>query len=160
MRDMVRLALIVLLPLAAPSASAAGGFGHGEPQAAPDNDRQAILSVLEASAAEWNRGSVEGSMRAYWNSPDVTFSSGANTIKGYNATLDRYKRRYQAPDHEMGQLDYRDISIDLLCPDTAFVRGFWHLKQSGGKEPHGVFTLLMKKFPEGWRIVHDHSSGE
>ena len=78
----------------------------------------------------------------------------------FQAALDRYKRNYQAPGREMGQLDYRDVRVDILCADTAFVRGFWHLAQSGGKEPHGVFTLLMRKLPEGWKIVHDHSSGE
>ena len=26
-----------------------------------------------------------------------------------------------------------------------------------GKQPHGVFTLIFRKFPEGWRIVHDHT---
>jgi ketosteroid isomerase-like protein len=26
-----------------------------------------------------------------------------------------------------------------------------------GKQPRGVFTLIFRKFPEGWRIIHDHS---
>jgi ketosteroid isomerase-like protein len=29
-----------------------------------------------------------------------------------------------------------------------------------GKTPHGLFTLIFKRFPEGWRIVHDHTSAE
>jgi hypothetical protein len=30
-----------------------------------------------------------------------------------------------------------------------------------GKEPHGLFTLLLRRFDGAWRIVHDHtSSGE
>jgi hypothetical protein len=30
-----------------------------------------------------------------------------------------------------------------------------------GKEPHGLFTLLLRRLDGAWRIVHDHtSSGE
>jgi len=138
----------------------AGARAHPQSPAPEAAERDAILAALNASAAEWNKGNLDGYMAVYWNSPDLTFSSGANTTRGYQAALDRYKRNYQAPGREMGQLDYRDVRVDILCADTAFVRGFWHLVQSGGKEPHGVFTLLLRKFPGGWKIVHDHSSGE
>jgi hypothetical protein len=38
------------------------------------------------------------------------------------------------------------------------VRGGWSLKLKDG-EPHGLFTLWLRWFPEaGWRVVHDHSS--
>ncbi len=143
-----------LVPGAATSGEAASRGGAG------DAARRAILAVLSASAGEWNKGSLEGYMAAYWNSPDVTFSSAATTIKGYRETLERYQRAYQAPGREMGQLAYSDLRVDLLGAEAALVRGAWRLRQSGGKEPHGVFTLLMKRLPEGWRIVHDHSSGQ
>jgi ketosteroid isomerase-like protein len=45
----------------------------------------------------------------------------------------------------------------LIGSDHALVKGRWQLtlsKDSVG----GLFTLLMKKRPEGWRIVHDHTS--
>lgn len=158
MRYLSRIAPIVaVLAVAAVAVAAAQ---QAVAPAGADKDEQAIRSVLDASAAEWNKGNLDGYMSVYWNSTELTFSSGANTTRGYKAALDRYKRNYQAPGREMGQLDYRDVSVEILCADTAFVRGFWHLKQSGGKEPHGVFTLLLKKLPEGWKIVHDHSSGE
>ena len=47
-----------------------------------------------------------------------------------------------------------------LGVDAAVVRGRWHLTMSDGKTPHGLFTLVFRKFSDGWRIVHDHSSGE
>ena len=28
------------------------------------------------------------------------------------------------------------------------------------KKPHGLFTLIFRKFPDGWKIIHDHSAGE
>ncbi len=121
--------------------------------------RQAIQDVLDAQVAAWNQGDLDGFMTGYWHSPDLTFFSAAKVTSGWQATLDRYRERYQAegPD-KMGTLSFSDLEIDLLGPDSAFVRGRWRLVTS--KEPlGGLFTLLFKKKPEGWRIVHDHTSG-
>ena len=110
------------------------------------------------SADAWNRGDLETYMQAYWNSPETTFAGGARLTTGYAQTLEQYKKGYTGPGKEMGKLDYPDITPQFLCADTALVRGRWHLKMTSGKEPHGVFSLIMKKLPEGWRIIHDHSS--
>jgi ketosteroid isomerase-like protein len=45
----------------------------------------------------------------------------------------------------------------MLSPDAAAVLGRWRLKRAND-EPHGRFTLIFKRLPEGWRIVHDHTS--
>jgi hypothetical protein len=60
----------------------------------------------------------------------------------------------------MGHLDFQDLDIDLLSRSSAVVTGRWKLTMSDGKTPHGLFTLIFKRFPEGWRIVHDHTSAE
>ncbi len=128
------------------------------PAASPD--AAAVRKVLDDQVAAWNRGDLRGYMQGYWNSPDLTFFSGARVTKGWEATLQRYITGYQSGGREMGQLDFQDLEIQMLSPEAAFVRGKFHLKMKDGKEPHGLFTLLVKKFPEGWRIVHDHSCGE
>jgi ketosteroid isomerase-like protein len=58
----------------------------------------------------------------------------------------------------MGRLEFSDLNIQELAPDAAFVRGEWRLKMTDGKSPHGLFTLIFRKFPDGWKIVHDHTS--
>ena len=58
----------------------------------------------------------------------------------------------------MGTLEFAALQIEILAPDAAFVRGSWHLTMSDGKTPHGLFTLVFRKLPEGWKIVHDHTS--
>jgi ketosteroid isomerase-like protein len=125
----------------------------------PHEDRQAIQDVLDAQVAAWNRGDLDGFMGGYWHSPDLTFFSGKDVTSGWDATLDRYRKRYQAEGRDkMGTLTFSDIEIDLLGSESAFVRGRWQL--ATGKEPlGGLFTLLFKRKPEGWRIVHDHTSG-
>jgi beta-aspartyl-peptidase (threonine type) len=128
--------------------------------AAAETPQAAIEKVITGQQAAWNRHDLDAFMTGYWNSPLVTFSSGSQTIHGWQTTLDHYRKSYQSGGAEMGTLTFSDLKIEMLGDDAALVRGAFHLKMSDGKTPHGVFTLIFRKFPEGWRIVHDHSSGE
>jgi uncharacterized protein (TIGR02246 family) len=120
----------------------------------------AIRQVLQSQVDAWNRHDVEGFMAGYWNSPDLTFFSGGTETHGWQQTLERYRKNYQGPGAEMGKLEFKDLQVELLGPSAAVVRGKFQLTLSNGKQPHGLFTLVFRKFPEGWRILHDHSSGE
>lgn len=60
----------------------------------------------------------------------------------------------------MGTLEFSDLTVHMLAPDAAYVTGHWRLMMSRGDNPQGLTTLMFRKFPEGWRIVHDHSSAE
>jgi ketosteroid isomerase-like protein len=130
--------------------------GDGRSQGA----QSAITNVLQEQTNAWNHHDLEAFMAGYWNSPDLTFFSGAHESKGWQAALDRYKQTYQGAGHEMGKLEFSNLRIEMLGAEAAFVRGEFHLTMSDGKTPHGLFTLIFRKFPEGWRIVHDHSAGE
>ena len=149
MRTLV-LAVGVIMTLAM------GAFGADGSDAGP----QAIRKVLAEQAAAWNRHDLEGFMAGYWNSPELTFFSGAHETQGWQGALDRYKNNYQSAGHEMGKLEFSNLRIEMLAPDAAFVRGEFHLTMPDGKTPHGLFTLIFRKFPEGWKVVHDHSAGE
>jgi ketosteroid isomerase-like protein len=128
-------------------------------QSSPSNDNSvAIEHVLRAQQEAWNHHDLNGFMAGYWNSPELTFFSGAKETSGWQATLDRYRSTYNSPGHEMGTLEFSRLRIEMLGPEAAFVRGEWHLTMPDGKTPHGLFTLVFHRFPEGWRIVHDHTS--
>jgi ketosteroid isomerase-like protein len=128
-------------------------------QSSPSNDNSvAIEHVLRAQQEAWNHHDLNGFMAGYWNSPELTFFSGAKETSGWQATLDRYRSTYNSPGHEMGKLEFSGLRIEMLGPEAAFVRGEWHLTMPDGKSPHGLFTLVFHKFPEGWKIVHDHTS--
>jgi beta-aspartyl-peptidase (threonine type) len=118
----------------------------------------AVEHVLRTQQEAWNHHHLDAFMAGYWNSADLTFFSGAKQTGGWQATLDRYRTTYASPGHEMGTLEFSDLRVEILGPDAAFVRGAWHLTMPDGKTPHGLFTLVFRKFPQGWKIVHDHTS--
>jgi ketosteroid isomerase-like protein len=125
---------------------------------AADDPKSAVEQVLRVQQDAWNRHDLDAFMAGYWKSPELTFFSGANERHGWQETMDRYKATYDSPGHEMGKLDFSNLRIAMLGPEAAFVRGAWHLTMSDGKTPHGIFTLVFRKFPDGWKIIHDHTS--
>jgi len=130
-----------------------------KPNAAPDeraNDRAAIMKILEAQQNNWNQGNVDAFLEGYWHSPDLTFSGSGGVARGWDGVLARYKKNY--PDRAaMGQLDFSGLEFHFLGKDAALVLGHWHLTRAQG-DIGGVFSLVWQRFPEGWRIIHDHTS--
>jgi beta-aspartyl-peptidase (threonine type) len=121
-------------------------------------DESDIRAVLEKQVADWNTGRLEEFMAGYWRSPKLTFFSGGRKLSGWDATLERYRKTYQAEGKEMGKLQFSDLEIQLLGPSAAVVRGHWELTLSDGKTPGGLYTLIFRKFKDGWKIIHDHTS--
>jgi beta-aspartyl-peptidase (threonine type) len=144
--------LLLTFPATSPQANAqddSGSYG---------NYAKAVEQVLHKQQAAWNRHDLEGFMAGYWNSSELTFFSGGKEQDGWQAAMERYLARYASPGHEMGQLEFSGLRVEVPCQDFAFVRGSWKLTMSDGKTPHGLFTLVFRKFPDGWKIVHDHTS--
>lgn len=127
----------------------AGGSGQGSEVKAD------ILRVLDLQKKAWNSGDLEGYMAYYWKSDELTFQSGANRVRGWETLLERYKKNYSG--ERMGRLDFSDLEVKVLGDDCALVLGRWSLTVQE-ETKGGVFTLVMKRFPEGWRIIHDHTS--
>lgn len=127
--------------------------------AMPAMDRdslEAIRAVLAAQQAAWNRGDIQSFLEGYWHSPDLTFSGNNGTTRGWDAVRERYKQSY--PDRRaMGELNFSGLEFHFLGSDAALVLGRWHLKRHTG-ELGGVFTLVWQRFPDGWKIIHDHTS--
>lgn len=120
--------------------------------------KAAIEHVLRAQQAAWNRHDLDVFMAGYWNSPDLTFFSGSKENHGWQQTLDHYRAAYASPGHDMGKLEFSNLRIEMLGREAAFVRGEYHLTMPDGKTPHGLFTLIFRRFQDGWKVVHDHTS--
>jgi beta-aspartyl-peptidase (threonine type) len=126
----------------------------------PDHDDsvRAVRAVLERQVADWNKGDLDGFLGGYWNSPKVVFQSGGTRFDGWDAMRERYRRRYRAEGRAMGQLTFSGLDIELLGPAAILARGAWRLTMPDGTHPAGLFTVIFRRLPEGWRIVHDHTS--
>ncbi|GAB5535588.1 MAG: hypothetical protein Rubg2KO_18370 [Rubricoccaceae bacterium] len=117
-----------------------------------------IRSTLHAQVEAWNAGSVRGFMEGYVRSDSLTFLSGGSVRRGWEEALYAYLRDY--PDASaMGTLVFEEVTIRPLSPTRALVWGRWRL-QRADDAPSGLFTLLFAETPEGWRVMHDHTSSD
>jgi ketosteroid isomerase-like protein len=75
------------------------------------------------------------------------------------AILARYRKAY--PTREaMGTLSFSNIEVRRLGRGLALVTGEFHLDRTaaGGGNTSGRYTLILRKTPSGWKIIHDHTS--
>jgi ketosteroid isomerase-like protein len=116
-----------------------------------------VQKLLDDQVAAWNRADLEGYMAGYWKSPGLTFFSNANESHGWGQTLEHYRQKYKQNKNGMGKLALA-VNLEQVDEKTVLGRGEWRLTMPDGSTPHGLTTLIVRKLPEGWRIVHDHSS--
>jgi len=148
----IAIGILVLLTLPCPTALAAGS----PPGTKDANPEAAIRAVLDAQVADWNHGDVDHFMESYWKSDSTEFVGANGVVRGWQGVLDRYHKAY--PDRQaMGTLTFSDLEVIILCPTAALVVGHYHLQREKD-QPTGVFTLVFRKFPEGWKIINDHTS--
>ena len=142
-RSLLALAISLLL---APTARA---------DAEADAAVKAIEQVLRVQAEAWNRGDIAAFMEHYWKSDELTFSSGGQTTRGWQATKDSYLKRY--PTRElMGKLTFSQLEIKPLGTDAALVLGRWQLDRE--MPVGGNFSLVLRRMDGRWLIIHDHTS--
>lgn len=120
--------------------------------------RSEVDSVLTAQAAAWNRGDIAGYMDGYWRSDSLLFTSGGTIRRGWEETYEKYAAKYDSPE-KMGTLTFSGLEYHLPAGGAAWVFGRWELERAADR-PGGVFTLVLRHFPEGWKIVHDHTSSD
>lgn len=119
---------------------------------------EAIRDVLETQVEAWNQGSIGGFMAGYARTDTLRFASGGNVWYGWDATERRYRETY-IDEGMMGQLSFRDIDVWPISEENAVVFGRWRLDRSEVyQNTGGLFTLVFELTPDGWRIVHDHTS--
>ena len=131
----------------------------------PSADEKEIRGVLDAQVTAWNKGDLDGFMAGYWNDPALTFISGGDITSGWKKTKERYEKRYKSEGKEMGKLAFSELHVETFSPNAAMMRGKYELvfekeKDDKKKTARGRFTLIMRKFPDGWKVTHDHTSTE
>jgi len=126
--------------------------------ASAQTEEKVILDVLVKSAADWSRGDLDAFLTCYEMSPETTFV-GQQVTHGTEDLRARYLKAYPDAAH-MGKTTFSELKVRPLTSGLAIVTGRFALerKPEFGGGAHGIFTLVMRKGPGGWRIIHDHTS--
>jgi uncharacterized protein (TIGR02246 family) len=119
-------------------------------------EQKNIRALLEQQRRDWNRADIDAFMKGYEKSDDLVFTSGGEVYRGWLSALERYKKNYPNPE-AMGRLEFSNLEIRVLGSDVAVVLGKWSLTRKNDN-PHGVFTLVLRKHGGTWKIIHDHTS--
>lgn len=128
------------------------------PSAHTEPGERAIRASLNAQVVAWNTGDIDGFMRGYEDSPQTTFI-GHTVRHGYAEILANYKNKY-SDKAKMGTLTFSGIEVRMLSGVNAVVTGNYHLDfpDTGASEQEGIFSLVLAKTAQGWKIVLDHTS--
>jgi len=118
-----------------------------------------VYDIVKQQQEAWNRGDLDGFLSHYDMSEDITFYSDDKVSKGWVALNDRYRRRYGGGAAAMGQLAFDELSTVRLTEDAVLMQGRWTTNGTPNAGT-GLFTILIRKTDNGWKIVHDHTSAK
>lgn len=129
----------------------------GAAQTQYEKDKEAILKVMDDQQKAWSNYDLEGFMEGYWKSDDLKFYGAGGLVKGWQATLDRYKRSYPTQD-DTGKLTFEIVDVSEAGEGSYTVMGKYFLERNAGNA-NGVFMIIFKKIDGQWKIVADMSCG-
>ncbi len=145
--EFLRLSILGLLTLLMTTVVCAQGI---------DKTKLEIKKLLYQQQNDWNTGDIDAFMEVYWKSDELQFGGATGITKGWQNTLDNYKKRY--PDKAtMGKLTFDVIDITKHSRKVISLTGSWDLKREMG-DIGGHFLLIWRKIKGDWKIVVDHTS--
>jgi ketosteroid isomerase-like protein len=120
-------------------------------------EKEKIRTIIMDQQKAWNNFDIQAFMKAYWNSPGMSFVSKNGVLKGWEGMKARYEKNY--PDQDaMGNLNFELKEINVTDSNSAMVIGSWHLTRPVDGDIGGFFTLVLKKINGEWKIISDHTS--
>jgi uncharacterized protein (TIGR02246 family) len=124
--------------------------------AEPPLDRAALVDALQATVGPWNEGNLDAFIAPY--AADSTYMTREGPV-GRAAMRSHYEKTFFGPGGGTPRpLRFERIDVRPLGPDHALMTGRFVLGGDGKPDQSGWFTLVWGRTPDGWRILHDHSS--
>ena len=125
-------------------------------QTATDNDPRAkeIITAMDNSANEWNKGNLEAFMNLY--DPSATMMMAAGPV-GLDSIRSLYVKKYFKGSMPKQNLRYTDMKVRFLGKDYALLTGGFTLYGNNLPERSGRYSLVLTHTKHGWKILHDHS---
>ena len=118
-------------------------------------DITAIKAILRAQEKAWSDYDIEGFMEGYWQSDSLKFYGKGGLTRGWQQTLENYKKRYPTR-AETGQLRFVIDDISPIGKDAYWVMGQYHLSRPVG-DARGTFLIVLKRIDGVLKIVADSS---
>ena len=140
-------------------ATAACARPSSMPSGVPDtwaSDVAEIRAMTDASAAAWNQGNLKEHLALYVDT--VTFMTTNGPRPGVDAVERAFSEKYFRDGRPKQTLSFSQVVLRPLGRDAALETGRFLLSGGGEPEQSGWFTLVWVRTPDGWRVVHDHSS--
>lgn len=119
------------------------------------NDLVEIQKILAEQQTAWSNHDLEGFMQGYWQSDSLTYFSRGKISKGWQTTLEKYKKGYPTPS-DTGELNFKIASINKISADAYWVMGEYFLSREVG-DANGTFMIIFKRIDGEWKIVADSS---
>jgi ketosteroid isomerase-like protein len=112
--------------------------------------------MLEASAVAWNRGDLDGHLAD--NADSITFMTRNGPLVGKDKTAGALRKSFFRDGRPIQSLRFEQVTVRPLGEAHALVVGRFVLSGGGEAERSGWFSTIWEHRPEGWRVIHDHSS--
>ena len=119
----------------------------------------ALAQQFQRAAAAWNRGDLDGFMSDYLVDTATTYIGNGGLVRGFEAIRGRYAPWF-AEDANRDSLRFEDFQVRVLADELALVTARYVLYRGAERTASGPFTLIMRHRPDGWKIIHDHSSSD
>jgi ketosteroid isomerase-like protein len=117
-----------------------------------------VVKVVLAQEKAWNAGDIAGYVNGYKDSPDTLFV-WSHVSRGFKQILEDYERTY--PNRaSMGTLTYSELEVHSVSNTFAVCIGKYHVERAkkDGGPGDGLFSLVLEKTADGWKIVLDHTT--
>jgi ketosteroid isomerase-like protein len=126
----------------------------------PQSDPQAVVAAFDKLVAGIEHANVNEVMSVYWNNPQLAlFNYNGTVTKGWDQV--RKNRESSYPQIKDVKLEVREKSVYMMGRDGALVTCQWTQSQTYKGTPEtvtGRMTLVFKRFAQGWKAIHLHSS--
>lgn len=117
-----------------------------------------IVKVVLVQEKAWNNGDLEGYLKGFKDSPDTIFMA-RQISRGFAQISEDYRHNY--PNRTlMGQLSFSELEAHPVSDTLAICLGRYHLDRGrkDGGPADGMFSLVLEKTSDGWKIVLDHTN--
>ena len=144
-------------------AALVAGCAQPAPRPTPNIDPGRLTGSLHQqflrSAQAWNRGDLDAFLSDYAADSLTTFVAGGHVQRGFAFIRSRYAPSF-APGAARDSLRFEEFAVRPISDGFALVTARYVLYSNGRTTASGPFTLLMQQRPEGWKILHDHTSSD